>query len=271
MLAKRTLTALGMALIGLPAIYFGGVFYFIVIEVLLAGAAWEYVRLFHMIRLHPSMVVTVGGVIALLAARMFYAPATGPLLAGLILLAITVHLIDYEKGCDQAAQDVTVTLGGLIYLGWLGAYLLDLRNQPNGAWWVLLSLFPVFVADSMAYFVGVRFGKHRLSPRLSPKKSWEGYWAGVVSGPFAGAGFAWLATQAGGPKMNLWTAALLGLILAAVTPLGDLGESLFKRQAGMKDSSNVFPGHGGFFDRIDSWLWAAVIGFYFIRFFFPIS
>ncbi len=271
MLAKRTLTALGMALIGLPAIYFGGVFYFLVIELLVAGAAWEYVRLFRVVNLRPSMIITVGGVVALLAARMFYAPAAPPMLSGLTLLTIAVHLIAYEKGRDQAAQDATVTLGGLVYLGWIGAYLLDLRNQSNGGWWLFLSLFPVFVADSMAYFIGIRYGKHRLSPRLSPKKSWEGYWAGVISGPFAGAGFAWLAAQAGGPQMNLWAAALLGLILAAVTPLGDLGESLFKRQAGVKDSSNVFPGHGGFFDRIDSWLWAAVIGFYFIRFFVPIS
>jgi phosphatidate cytidylyltransferase len=266
MVVKRTLTALGMALIGLPAIYFGGIFYFLVIEVLVAGAAWEYVRLFRLVNLRPSMMVTVGGVVLLLAIRMFYPPAAWPVLAGLILLVITVHLMAYEKGRDQAAQDATVTLSGLIYLGWIGAYLLDLRNQPGGAWWLLLSLFPVFVADSMAYFIGVRFGKHRLSPRLSPKKSWEGYWAGVISGPFAGAGFAWLTAQAGGPSMNLWSAALLGLILAAFTPLGDLGESLFKRQAGVKDSSNVFPGHGGFFDRIDSWLWAAVIGFYFIQF-----
>lgn len=268
MLAKRVLTALALALIGLPAIYFGGIFYFIVIGVLLVGSTWEYGRMFQIVQMRPSMPLMLGGVAIVLSARAFYAPAAQPLLTGLILLATIVHMFSYEQNRDQAAQDWAVTLGGLLYLGWIGAYLIDLRNQPNGGWWLLLALLPVFAADSAAYFVGIRFGKHRLCPRLSPKKTWEGYLSGLLSGPPAAAGMAWLAAQAGGPQVNLWMAALLGLLLAAFTPLGDLGESLFKRQAGLKDSSNVFPGHGGFFDRIDSWLWAAVIGFYFIRFFF---
>ncbi len=268
MLAKRTLTALVMLLVGLPAVIFGGVFYFIVIGTLVTGAAWEYARIFRAVQSRPSMILTAGGTAALLVARMFLPQAAGPLLAGLVLLAVTVHLIEYEKGRDQAAQDLTVTLGGLIYLGWLGAYLLDLRSLPGGLWWLMLALIPVFTADTMAYFVGTRFGRHPLCPRLSPKKTWEGYWAGVASGPLAGAGFAWLFAQLGGPQVDLLGSALLGLVMAAFTPLGDLGESLFKRQAGLKDSSNVFPGHGGFFDRIDSWLWAAVIGFYLVQWFF---
>jgi phosphatidate cytidylyltransferase len=268
MLAKRTLTALAMALVGFPAIIIGGVFYFLVMGTFITGAAWEYVRMFRAVGLRPSLALTVGGTACLLAARIFLPQAAAPLLAGLVLLAMSIHLLAYEKGRAQAAQDLTVTLGGLIYLGWLGAYLLDLRSLPDGTWWLLLALFPVFMADTMAYFIGVRFGRHRLCPRLSPKKSWEGYWAGALSGPLSGAGLAWLYAQVGGPQVNLWAGALFGLVIASVTPLGDLGESLFKRQADMKDSSNIFPGHGGFFDRIDAWLWAAVIGYYLVSWFF---
>ena len=113
------------------------------------------------------------------------------------------------------------------------------------------------------------YGKHKMTPRLSPKKSWEGYWAGVFTAIAAGAFFAWAYSAHGSlsGQITIWQGAVLGLILGVLTTLGDLAESLVKREAGMKDSSNLIPGHGGFFDRIDSWLWAGVLGYYFITWF----
>jgi phosphatidate cytidylyltransferase len=127
----------------------------------------------------------------------------------------------------------------------------------------------VWLADSGAYSIGAAYGKHKLSPRLSPKKSWEGYWAGVFTGVIGAMFLAYAYGRWGSltGDISLAQAALLGLLLGLLTPLGDLGESMFKRQARLKDSSDVIPGHGGFFDRIDSWLWAAVIGFYFLKWF----
>jgi len=108
-----------------------------------------------------------------------------------------------------------------------------------------------------------------MAPRLSPKKSWEGYAAGVFTGAIGGAFFAFAYATYGnlGGDITPLQGGLLGLLLGAITPLGDLGESMFKRQSGLKDSSDVIPGHGGFFDRIDSWLWGAVIGYYFLVWF----
>jgi phosphatidate cytidylyltransferase len=263
------MTSLGLALIGLPAIIVGGPFFFIVISIFLVGAAWEYVQMFKAVGFCASQVLTVGGVLLLLGLRAFLPAYALPALAAMILAAMTIHLVDFERGRDMAALDFGVTLGGLVYLGWLGAYLIDLRNMPDGAWYFMVVMPAVWMADVGAYVIGAAYGRHKMTPRLSPKKSWEGYWAGVFTAAITGAFFVFAYKAYGSfpTPMTLWQGALLGLTLGIVTPLGDLGESMFKRQAHMKDSSGIFPGHGGFFDRIDTWIWAAAIGFFFIQWF----
>ncbi len=266
---RRIITVLVLALIGLPAVILGGIFYFLLLGVFITGAAWEYVRMFRCVKLEPQLYITVGGVASILITRMFLPEAALPVFAALILAALAFHLIAYERGRDQAALDFAVTVGGLAYIGWIGAYLLDLRNLPEGGWWFMLVLPCVWLADSGAYSLGTAYGKHKMAPRLSPKKSWEGYAAGVFTGAIGGAFFAFAYATYGnlGGDITPLQGGLLGLLLGAITPLGDLGESMFKRQSGLKDSSDVIPGHGGFFDRIDSWLWGAVIGYYFLVWF----
>lgn len=268
MLKKRVLASLVMAAIGIPAIIFGGVWYFLLISLFVVMAAWEYVQLFRLTKFAPSMIVTVGGVLLMLTVRNFLPDFATFVLTLLVLLAMTVHLFAFEKGRDSAGADFALTLAGFVYLGWVGAYLLDLRALDGGLWWLLLTLGSVWIADSAAYFIGSRFGKHKLSPRLSPRKSWEGYWAGVVFGTLGAIGLGSLWHAWGGLAVTWWQAGLLGFILSILTTLGDLGESMIKRQAGVKDSSSIIPGHGGFLDRIDSWLWAAVIGYYLITWVF---
>ena len=267
-MARRTVTALILLAIAVPAILLGGVFFFVFIGFFVVTAAWEYVHMFRLVHIEASLPVTVGGVALILAARAFRPEAAEPVLTCLVLLAMTVHLIAYERGRDQAALDFTVTAAGLVYLGWLGSYLIDLRSLPHGGWWVMFVLPVVWLADSGAYSIGAKYGKHKLSPRLSPGKSWEGYWAGVLAGTLYGGFFAYVYTRFGPLHVSILQGFLLGLVLSLVTTLGDLGESLFKREAGAKDSGRLFPGHGGAFDRIDSLIWAAVIGVYWIRWFF---
>jgi phosphatidate cytidylyltransferase len=267
---RRTLTALALAAIGLPAIIYGGIFYYLLLAIFLAGSAWEYVRLYRAVRSEPNEIVTVGGVLVITTARFFFAEAAIPLFVILVLLAMTVHLVAFERGRDQAALDFSVTVAGIVYLGWLGSYLLDLRNLPQGAWWLMLVLPIIWAGDTGAYSIGAAYGKHKMSPRLSPKKSWEGYFAGlftsVIVGAFFSYAFSSLGLQPLGGLITFLQGAFLGLVIGALAPLGDLGESMFKRQGGLKDSSNIFPGHGGFFDRIDSWIWGAVLGYFLIYF-----
>jgi len=265
MFIKRFIASLVMAAIGIPAIIYGGLYYFLLIGFFILMAAWEYVRIFEKSNYAPSMVVTVGGVLVLLLSRNYIPETSAALLTGLILLAMTVHLFAFEKGRDIAATDFTITLGGVVYLGWLGAYLLDLRSLPQGLWWFFLTLGSVWIADSAAYFIGSKYGRHKLSPRLSPRKSWEGYIAGIIFGTLGSIGLAVAFHNWGGLQISWWQGGLLGFVLTVLTTLGDLGESMIKRQAGVKDSSNIIPGHGGFFDRIDAWLWAAAIGYFMIN------
>jgi len=270
---RRTLTALVMMAVGLPAIIYGGVFYFLLMGGFLVGGAWEYVRLYKAVKHEPNEFVTVGGVLVLVTARFFFADFAIPVFVALILLAMAVHLFAFERGRDQAAHDFGVTVGGLVYLGWIGAYLLDLRNimgNEMGVWWFMLVLPLVWAADTGGYSIGTVYGRHKMAPRLSPKKSWEGYFAGVFTSVIVGAFFAYAFSSMGpqplGGLIDPLQGGLLGLVIGGLAPLGDLGESMFKRQSGMKDSSNIFPGHGGFLDRIDSWIWGASIGYFLIHF-----
>ncbi|HSL41859.1 MAG TPA: phosphatidate cytidylyltransferase [Anaerolineales bacterium] len=268
---KRVLTALGLAVIGLPAIIYGGVFYYILITIVLAGSAWEYVRLYRAVQFEPNEIVTVGGVLGIATARFFFEEAAIPLFVILILIAMAMHITSYERGRNHAALDFTVTVAGIVYLGWLGSYLLDLRQLPQGGWWLMLVLPIVWGGDTGAYSIGAVYGKHKMTPRLSPKKSWEGYFAGLATSIAVGAFFAFAFSSMGPQPLGGLVTALqggfLGLVIGGLAPLGDLGESMFKRQSGLKDSSNVFPGHGGFFDRIDSWIWGAALGYFIIQFF----
>lgn len=266
-MVRRTLTALGLLVIVVPAIVLGGILYFLLIGFFVVLASWEFAQMFREAEYEPSVYLSVGGTLAILTARAFWPSAAEPIFTFLILLAMTVHLIAYERGREQAAFDFLVTVGCFVYLGWIGSYLVDLRSLPQGGWWVMFALPIVWLTDSGAYSFGARYGKHRMTPHLSPKKSWEGYFAGVFMGTFYGAFFAFAYTKFGPLHVTIWQGILFGFALSTLTLFGDLGESLFKRFGQMKDSGNLLPGHGGAFDRVDSLIWGGVIGFYWIHFF----
>jgi len=265
-MVRRTLTALLLFALLLPAVYFGGIPFFLLVAAFIGIAAWEYDQMFRLRAFQPSRIVTIAAVLLILAARAFWPDAATIILTLSILVAMVFHLLSFEGGRDQAAVDFAITVGGIAYLGWVAAYLIDLRLLPNGSWWLMLVLSTVWVADSAAYFVGVRFGLHKMFVRLSPKKSWEGYAAGVIAGTAFAAILSRFFGEIGPLEISVWQGILLGLVLSTLTTLGDLGESLVKRFAGIKDSGTFLPGHGGAFDRIDSLIWAGVLGYYWIRF-----
>jgi phosphatidate cytidylyltransferase len=263
-MVRRTVTAVLLLAVLLPAIFAGGIAYFVLVAAFVCIAAWEYVLMFRIKAYDPAAALVLAAVLFILGARAFWPETAGALLALCILVAMGFHLLRFERGRDQAALDLVIGLGAVTYLGWVAAYLIDLRSLPHGAWWLLLVFVIVWISDAVAYFVGVRYGEHKMFTRLSPKKSWEGYFGGVVAGTLAAGVLAALLNRFSPLQVGIWTTLGLGFMLSTLTTLGDLGESLFKRFAGVKDSGSLLPGHGGAFDRIDSLIWAGVLGYFWI-------
>jgi phosphatidate cytidylyltransferase len=270
MLRQRVIVVAVLLPIGLVLIYLGGYPYLVFMALILGLASWEYAKLFKAGGMEPASPILVLGTLVIAVSRAFAGFDNSDWIFGFfIILSMIYHMIAYERGRDQAGTDFAITLSGILYIGWIGSYLISLRNLPDGVWWFLIALPSVWAADSGAYFYGRKYGRTKLSPRLSPKKTWEGYIAGIVSGIIIGALFAlWFGNYAAiNSGITPVRGAILGLVLSVVAPLGDLGESMFKRQFGVKDSSNLLPGHGGVFDRIDSWIWGGLLSYYLITWF----
>ncbi len=244
----------------------GGALYTLALIGIFTAATQEYLRLFQRGQYHPAGPLLIGGVAWLFVGAAW--PALNPhnLAETIITLsALTWHLIDYERGATTSATDFVITIGGVFYLGGLGRYFILLRAlPPDGLWWLATVLPGMWFADSGAYIMGRWLGRHKMSPRLSPKKTWEGFAGSVGIGAVGAALLAGLWHLSAGPQtLVTWqNGLLLGAGVGALGPLGDLGVSMLKRQIGVKDSSTLLEGHGGFLDRIDSWLVAVPLGYY---------
>jgi len=246
----------------------GGLFFALGVTLVLCLAALEFGLAFRHAGQRPALPMLVVGTASLALARHAWGfRFDGMLLAGLVLLAMAWHAVDYERGAASSGTDFALTLTGMLYIGWIGAFFISLRAMPDGLWWFMLAIPAVWAADSAAYLAGHRIGRHRLAVRLSPKKSVEGYLAGILGAALAGWGLALLWRIGAGQDASLLPqrGLLLGFLIGTLAPLGDLGISMFKRQLGIKDMGKLLPGHGGALDRIDSWLWASVLGYFAVQ------
>jgi len=255
------------------AVQVGGWLYLLAALAILLTAAIEYGGLFVAVHHRPATPVIVAGVALLVAAEQFPALNPGDVLPILLIfVALIWHLVDYERGAPASGTDFVITLGGIIYLGLLGRCFVALRNVPDGMWWLLTALGSVFLADTGAYAfgrtLGHRFIKRPFAPRLSPKKTWEGFAGSVLVGMLGGGllAFCWQAAVAPASPLTWQSGALLGALAGVLGQVGDLGVSMLKRQAGVKDTGAVMAGHGGALDRIDSWLAVMALGYYYVQF-----
>ncbi|MBC9249707.1 phosphatidate cytidylyltransferase [Pseudomonas alcaligenes] len=256
MLKQRIITALLLLPIALGGFfYLAGPLFALFIGAVVTLAAWEWARLAGFAG-QVQRVAYAAGVAALLYGAWLL-PVVAPwLLAAAVLwwLLATALVLSYPQSSRYWGGLPGKLLIGLLILlpAWQGLVLLKQWPQANAL--IIAVMVLVWAADIGAYFAGKTFGKRKLAPRVSPGKSWEGFYGGLATSLLitlaVGLQQGW---SAGGLFLALGGAALV----VAVSVIGDLTESMFKRQSGIKDSSNLLPGHGGVLDRIDS-LTAAV-------------
>lgn len=203
--------------------------------------------------LSAAVLVTVG-----ISLPLFWAlgsAAAGPALAAIVLaLPLVVLLTGHPT--EGAAAAITGAVFAAAFFAVTGGAMGQLRlafGEEVGWKVVLLHCLTIWAGDSGAYYLGSRFGRHRLAPVVSPKKSWEGVAGGTAATFFA----VWVCRTVFFAELTPIAAVSLAILLTILAPLGDLVESLLKRDAGVKDSSTLIPGHGGFLDRTDSLFFAA--------------
>jgi phosphatidate cytidylyltransferase len=228
-----------------------------------ALGAWEFYRLGTHAEARPLTLFGVIWAVLFVVAALFQVDwATASLLASAAVLPL-VWLIIFRR--DTWLQSWGWTVTGILYMGWMLGHYVMLRQLDHGRELVMLALFTTFACDTSAYFVGRAWGKHHMTPTISPHKTWEG-----AAGGFAGAVAAALALHfllnLGGWSLPLSRLEVVGVgcLIGVMAQVGDILESLLKRRAGVKDSGNLLPGHGGVLDRIDSLVFTGVIVYYFV-------
>ncbi|HLW00284.1 MAG TPA: CDP-archaeol synthase [Ktedonobacterales bacterium] len=268
-LLLRVLTAV----VGIPTIlillWFGG---WVVFGALIVLVGWASYEMHHMLigeGKHPLSLLSLALSLDFLLAAIL--PAQRPLLLEggislLLLLSFTWFLL-MRKSLDGSLTDWALTVAVPFYIGWpLSFFQLlrgDERGFSSGFWLVLVVLAGVWTYDSMAFFAGRFFGRHKLATVVSPSKTWEGVIGGIIGGVVVTV----LTTRP--LNIPIYHAVILGVLLSIAGQIGDLAESLIKRQTHVKDSGHLVPGHGGILDRIDSQLFGVIVMYLYVLWVLP--
>jgi phosphatidate cytidylyltransferase len=259
--ARRWLTALVLLPLVVLVLFKGGHLFLVLLLLVVNGLAqWEFQGMFQ-----PEADATrrlkgiILGSMLLLSfctaqRATFLCNPSGPLfvLVGILFVLFLFYLIAYTHIPDLT-RDLMVSVLGLLYIPLLLGHFIWLRYLSDGQWWIFWLLAVIMAEDTAAFYCGRTFGKTKLYPEVSPGKTWVGVVGGMAAAVIVGLALGRWAL----PQMSLAALGGLALFLALVGLLGDLFESMLKRQAQVKDTSELLPGHGGMLDRLDSLLFAA--------------
>ena len=221
----------------------------LLITLFISAMAWEWGRLVRGEGLDTAFGVQIVTTAAAALATVQGCPACA--VWAVIAGSFAVFLI---RSADVERPQAWWSAAGVFYAGLPAVALIWIRGDPAYGWLAILYIFIiVWTTDSAAYLFGRWIGGPKLAPRISPKKTWSGLIGGAASAGLAGLAFALIVDGAFSPRL-----ALLAIVLALISQIGDLGESAIKRTFGRKDTSGLIPGHGGVLDRIDGLLFAAL-------------
>jgi len=255
-------------LISVPVIwtctYYGGIPFLILVLALALASINEFYNMMMKKGYFPAY--WVGNLIAIffiifahLALKRHWEPAQSAILTSAVAIAaISGIFLKREK---DTIVDVAVTILGMIYIGWFFSYLIFIRSLTVHGGYLFFLIITIWANDIVAYLAGRYFGRHKLAPQISPNKTWEGAVAGFITCVLAAEIFSGIA------MINGTHAIILGVLIGIVAQFSDLVESLIKRDAGVKDASNILPGHGGVLDRMDSFILTAPLMYYYVVWF----
>jgi phosphatidate cytidylyltransferase len=255
---QRLLTAaVGTPIIVASILLLSGPWFFLFLAIIFTLAAFEYVGIVRPRAPHaPLSVLLVMVPLAAAAMTLSLDPAREQqlllALGALTSVGIGSLVLLARTPLDETLESLGILAFGLPYFAVPLASIYRLQHRDRGLVFLLLAI--VWLGDTAAFYVGSRFGRHKMAPTISPKKSWEGAAAGFLTGLAAAA--AWSLWRRGGLEPEL---LVLGAFTAAAAQVGDLVESMLKRGVGVKDSGHVLPGHGGLLDRCDALLFAAPV------------
>jgi len=265
---KRVVVSIAAIPFILIAAYLGGYYFFSFVALISMMSFYEFSLLVKQKGANVNLLLG-GIVIFILLLNQFLGfadPVAIVLLSSLLLL--TVELFR-NKG--SAIFSLGSTFLGIYYIGIFSAALISLREfysndiyaNDLGAYFIISIFASIWIGDSAAYYGGITFGKHKLFPRVSPKKSWEG----AIFGFIFSVGAMVLAKVLVLSFLSWIDVIIIGIIIGTIGQIGDLVESLIKRDSEVKDSSSLIPGHGGFFDRFDSLLFNAPAIWIYLKYF----
>jgi len=257
MLRQRVITAVIGAPFLIAAIWFGDPWFTLFIAAMALVASLEFYKVVSHSNIQP--VTYFGAAWALLLVLSPHCPyaATTPLLVTSAIVIPLIWLL-FRPSKEQAFNNWAWTIAGILYIGWMLSYWIDLRSLEDGRGWVLWAMLITFASDISAFFIGRAWGKHSLASGISPGKTWEGAIGGFLTGIIASVIFSIAFSL----PLNYWQMMLLGGVISIFAQLGDLVESLLKRNAGTKDSGKLLPGHGGILDRFDSTIFTGAVAYY---------
>lgn len=266
--ATRTIVAALAVPFVLAACYFGNIYFLIFTLFIGVLSFYELSKMFENKQASVLLCVGYAGTAGIILNTYFEFMNQQHLILIIVLLALIIELFR-NKG--SAINNVGSTLLGILYPGLFASFVLAIREfykseellYNQGGYMIIAILISIWFCDSAAYFIGCAIGKHKLYPRVSPKKSWEGAISGFV---FSIVGFS-ISKLIFFDNLSWGDAIIFGVIIGIIGQIGDLIESLVKRDAGVKDSSNLIPGHGGVLDRFDSLLITAPVVYLYMYYF----
>ena len=259
---RRLISILFTVPILVACVYFGGLAFLALVLTLALISINEFYNMMRAKDYHPAFWVGTFFtaffiIVAYYALKKDWALAHSAILtlSAIVTMIATMFLKERPK---QAIVDIAVTLLGMIYIGWFFSYFIFIRALTEHGAYLLFLMGTIWALDIVAFLFGSKFGRHKLWPSVSPKKSIEGAVAGFACALIAAYIFGYYA------GFTTVHSLILGGIIGVVAQFSDLIESLIKRDAGVKDSSSLVPGHGGILDRMDSFIFTTPVLYYYL-------